>query len=151
MERVVGREADAGENLLAVCGHRARGAAGGRLGQRRGHRAGFVPRGRQRRVECLDRNEGFRQAVPHGLELGDRSPELHALDRVRPRLIEHGPGATRDLVGDRAPPRGERRLPRGGVDGRDVGRRLLDAHQVQTGAGIDAAHGRDVRILRRRD
>ena len=72
----------------------------------------------QGRLERLHRHQRVREAVAHGLEPRDRTTELHPLQRVGAREAEHGAAGAGDLVRDRAPAEGDRRLPRGGVEAR---------------------------------
>ena len=71
VERMVGREPDAGEHLLTLRGHGPPGSPGDGLGERRGDRSALVPRRGQARLERFDRDEGFGEPVAHRLELGD--------------------------------------------------------------------------------
>src|SRR5262245_19904532 len=72
--RVVGREADPGEHLLAVHRHDPGRAPGLRARERGSDRARLVPRRGEGRFERLDRHEGRGQAMPPRLELRRRSP-----------------------------------------------------------------------------
>ena len=144
VERVVGGEADAGEHLLAVRRDGAGGAPGDGLRERRGLRPRFVGRGRERGVERLDRDEGVGEPVAHRLEPRDRAAELHPLDRVRPREVEHGAARADDLVRDGPPAERDRGVPRGRRDRCAIACGRVDAHDVEACVGIDAVDGRDV-------
>ena len=95
-----------------------RGAPGGGLRERGGDRTRFVAGRGQGRLERLDRHERLGEPVPDGLEARDRTTELHPLQRVGAREIEHGAARARDLLRDGAPAERDRGLPRGpGRDG----------------------------------
>ena len=140
MEPVLRGEADAGEHLLAVPGHRARRASGD--GLREGGRLGarLLPGRRERGLEGLHRDQAFREPVAHGLESRDRTTELHPLQSVGPREVQHGSAGACDLVRDRAPAEGDGRGPCGGIEARGALRAALHADRVQASVGIDPAY-----------
>ena len=119
VERVVGREADAGEHLLAVRGDGPRGAPGGRLGERGGHRVRLVAgRGRASASSASTATSASASRWRTAWNARDRAAELHPLERVRAREVEHRPARAGDLVRDRAPAGRDAPLPRRGVDRR---------------------------------
>ena len=130
-----------GEHLLAVRGDGARGAAGGRLRERGGHRVRFVGRPRRASRRALRSRRARRRAG--GARPGTRAigrPNCTRSTRVRAREVEHRPARARDLVRDRAPAERDRRVPRVGVEPRRRRRRRrVDAHDVEAGVGVDAA------------
>ena len=97
---MLGREADAGEHLLAVARRGAGAATGERLRHRRADGRPVDPCGIERGRCGLDGDERLRQTVAHGLEHRDRASELHALERVNPCELEHRAGRTDELVAD---------------------------------------------------
>jgi hypothetical protein len=107
VERMLRGEADAGEHLLAVSGHRARRASGGGLRECRRVGVRVFPGCGQRRLERLHRHQRVREPVAHGLEPRNRTTELHPLQRVGARESQHGPAGASDLVRDRAPAEGD--------------------------------------------
>ncbi len=144
-------EADARQHLLAMRRHGPRRATGRRLGESGGRRAGLVPRSGQRGLERLDRDERFGQAVPDGLEPGDRTAELHPLDGVCPRQRKHGPAGPGQLVGDGAPTGGDCRVPDPVLELGRVVRSVLDADDVQAGVRVDPANRGDLHCRDRDD
>ena len=127
MERVVGGEADAGEHLLAVRGDGARGAAGDRLGERGGLGAGVVGgRARARPRAPRSRRAPRRAGGARPGTVPIRPAELHPLDGVGAREVEHGAARAGDLVRERAPT--ERHC---GVPGR-IGSRSADGGRCRS-------------------
>ena len=82
-----------------------------------------------RGVARLERDVGLRQAVPHRLELGDRTAELLAGERVVAGETEHGAPDGDELGGER-PPAGEQgvvpRIRREGLGGGRLHRGRLE-------------------------
>ena len=145
VKRMVGREADPGEHLLALGRNRARRAPRGRLRERRRDHARFVTRRAERRVKRFDRHERIGEPMTNGLERSNRPAELDPLQRVRAREGQHRPARAQDLVRDRAASEGDGRLPRVALQCLRIGRGVLHAHHVEAGIGIDAHHRARVR------
>jgi hypothetical protein len=101
-----------------------------RLRERRRLGARVIPRRRERGIEGLHRDQGFREAVAHGLKPRDRTTELLALQRVSARQVQHRSAGARGLVCDRALADGDRRGPCGRIEACGALRAAVHANRM---------------------
>ena len=114
----------------------ARAATGDGLGHRRGDGRGVEPGGVEHRDRGLDRDQRLGQAVPDGLELGDRLVELDAFERVlvrhRQRPARHADQLVRERELRELRPRRPSRRGSASVDA------SVAVHLDQSEVGVDA-------------
>src|SRR5699024_6060163 len=107
MERVLGGEPDAAEDLLAMSGRGTRAPTrrclgdDGVLGGTAGRRGVAVPRRGEYRLGGFDGHQRLGQAMADGLEHADWLAELDALECVLAGELEHRLGSADELVTDR--------------------------------------------------
>ncbi len=125
-------------------------AAGERLGDGRRPRGTVLPGRVEHGVRRLRRHQRLGQPVPHGLEAGDRLPELHALEGVAAGERQHRAGGAHELVADgqlgqrdRRGPRRGRHLGGEGVPGHAAG----DLHEPEP--RVHAVHPTQRQVARR--
>ena len=100
VQRMLGREPDAGQHLLAMTGRLRAERPANAFAMAAETGEGVFPGGIEEGVGCLQGNEAFRQPVPDGLEAPDRTAELHPFQGVGASQLEHGATGTDELVAE---------------------------------------------------
>ena len=139
VERVVGGEADPGQDLLAVRRDDPGRAPAVAFASAAVRRCRLVAGCIQRCLECFDRHERVGESVPNGLERRDRATELDAFHGVRAgeeRASSDRPrrSGARPRAGRARPPSPRRVMSNLRLDGDAA----LGADDVEAGVRVDA-------------